>query len=148
MGKIADAIRGFALPQQKQTQLLALDREFMEMESQIEALKTENLKLRAKVNPLEREVERLKDQVQQSKAKSSRLDEVPEKLLTALANSESDITQEMLIAHFQLSKGKGDHYFDILAEKNFAHLGSVEADGHYWRITPEGRAYLAKHNLL
>jgi hypothetical protein len=69
MGKIADAIRGSALPEQNRKKLLALDREFVEMEMEIQTLKTQNLNLQAKVNPLEREIDGLKNQIKQEPAR-------------------------------------------------------------------------------
>jgi predicted TIM-barrel fold metal-dependent hydrolase len=66
MGKLADAFRGVALPEQKKMQMLALDKKFSEMEAEINVLKAENLNLQAKVNPLEREVERLQKEIEQN----------------------------------------------------------------------------------
>jgi len=71
MGKIADAIRGCALPQQKTTKLLTLDREFEQMESKINVLEAKNLKLQAQVNPLQREIDRLKEQIKQETARDT-----------------------------------------------------------------------------
>ena len=68
MGKIADCIRGVALPEQKKIKVLALDQEFSDMEAEIKTLKSENLHLRAQVKPLEREIERLKKQMENSSA--------------------------------------------------------------------------------
>ena len=68
MGKIADAIRGTALPEQNRMKLLSLDQEFANMEAEIQTLKSENQLLQAKVNPLEREVERLKNETEKNAA--------------------------------------------------------------------------------
>ena len=69
MGKIADAIRGSALPEQNRKKLLALDREFVEMEMEIQTLKAQNLNLQAKINPLERKINGLKNQIKQEPAR-------------------------------------------------------------------------------
>jgi len=83
MGSIAVAIRGIHLPEQNKRKLLSLDQEFVEMEAEIQTLKSENLLLQAKVNPLEREIERLKSQIKKnalpqadhhSKRRNSRLE--------------------------------------------------------------------------
>jgi len=66
MGSIAVAIRGIHLPEQNKRKLLSLDQEFVEMEAEIQTLKSENLLLQAKVNPLEREIERLKSQIKKN----------------------------------------------------------------------------------
>ena len=68
MGKIADCIRGVALPEQKKIKMLALDQEFSDMEAEIKSLKSENLHLQAQVNPLEKKVERLEQQLQKESA--------------------------------------------------------------------------------
>lgn len=68
MGKIANAIRSAALPEQSKKKLLTLDQEFSEMEAKIQTLKAENLYLQAKVKPLEREIDGLKNQIKQNAA--------------------------------------------------------------------------------
>jgi hypothetical protein len=54
MGRLADAFRGIAMPVQKKQQMLALDEEFSAMETEIQSLKTQNLRLQGEVNPLQR----------------------------------------------------------------------------------------------
>ena len=60
MGKIADALRGVVMPEQKRIQVLSLDQQFSDLEAENKALKLENTKLQAQVNPLKREVDTLK----------------------------------------------------------------------------------------
>ena len=150
MGRVADFFReqSIILDGQKKVKMLSLDRQFEDMESERDSLKTENLSLKAQVNPLQREVDRLKNQINSSAAQNARLDEMSEKLLAKLANSDNDTTKDMLITHFQLSKAKGDYHFDILRENNFARLRVVISDSSYWLVTSNGRAYLAKYDLL
>lgn len=64
MGRVADFFKAqnISLAIQQRQQMLALDREFMEMESQIQELNSQCLKLQAQVHPLEREIERFKQQ--------------------------------------------------------------------------------------
>ena len=57
MGKIADAFKDAGLSIAKRKQVLRLDAEFSAQATQIQALKDENLHLRAVVNPLRRELE-------------------------------------------------------------------------------------------
>ena len=80
MGKIADAIRGTGLSQQKQTQMLALDKQFSEMETEIQTLKTENLHLRAQVRPLEEQIERLKNAFSVVQCSSAKVPDPPHDL--------------------------------------------------------------------
>ena len=118
MGKIADAIRGAPLPEQNRKKLLALDQEFVNMEAEIQALNSKNLHLQAQVNPLEREVQRLKNEIEKNATHDQdRLDELSEKILIVVANSNMPI-REKIIQHLQLSQAKGELHFDILEEKN------------------------------
>lgn len=64
MGKISDALRGIPLDISQKQKVTALDKQFAEMESEVQRLKSQLLHLEAKVNPLEREVEGLKKQAQ------------------------------------------------------------------------------------
>jgi len=144
VGKIADAVRGFPLPEQNKQKLLALDREFVEMESKIQALKTENLNLQAQVKPLEREVQGLKDSIEQHAATGHiKLDDMSEKILIAIANCDA-LQREAHVQELGLTVAKGNHYYDILVEKGFIR---VHYDDWY-SATPEGRKYLARRDLL
>ena len=92
MGKIADAILGLSLPQQKHTQMLYLDKEFESAEAERDALKLENRNLRAEVEPLKKKVERLEEQLKEktpSKDKNivhEKLDDIEESFLSFLAS--------------------------------------------------------------
>src|SRR5579863_7225220 len=99
MGQLAEAIRGVALPTQKQAQLLRLDVQFEEMETQIEFFKLatakceeRNKKLLEKIKPLEEKIERLEAQLKaraSSKEKNvvhEELDSVEEELLRYIAH--------------------------------------------------------------
>jgi hypothetical protein len=72
MGKIADFVKGVALPQQKARQAVTLDAEFENAVSQNQVLQSENLKLRAEVNPLKRTIEEQKQIIAQLKSSSER----------------------------------------------------------------------------
>jgi hypothetical protein len=148
MGKIADVIsNGVSMSIQKQQQLLALDQKFSAMELEITTLKAENRHLQAQVNPLEREVERLKNQIQASATKGhGQLDELSEKALLIIASTagaKSDVIQELGV-----SKGKGDHVFDILLERKLIIESSNAMGLEFHDATPDGRKYLNSRNLL
>ncbi len=64
MGKIADALRGVVMPEQKRIQVLSLDQQFSDLEAENKALKLENTTLQAQVNPLRSEVDTLEQRHQ------------------------------------------------------------------------------------
>jgi hypothetical protein len=150
MGRIADAISGLAIPQQKQQKLLALDSEFVEMETQIQSLKTKVLHLETKVNPLEREVERLKNQVEGMQSKPTQhLDHTAEQALVIMANEGGQGTKGMLIRYLSLSATKADYYMDILTERGLIEsTGGDPYSGPTYGATAAGRKYLVGKNLI
>src|SRR5438045_4114824 len=111
MGKIADTIRGFALPEQNKKKLLSLDQEFVNMEAEIQTLKAENLRLQAQVNPLQRDVDRLKNEIEQSLAKGhDKLDELEIKILVALSQSKSRLNVAAVAAHLQTNPTRAEYF--------------------------------------
>jgi hypothetical protein len=151
VGKIADAIRGMALPIQNKTKLLTLDDEFSEMEAEIQTLKAQNLSLQAKVNPLEREIQRLKDDIKKYAASTDhdKLDRWLEKILIEIANH-GPLTREHQTKPPRLSTARLAHYFDILVEKGFIEIVPplFKRKGTWFAATVKGRKYLARHDLL
>jgi superfamily II RNA helicase len=148
MGKIADAIRGTALPEQNKKKLLKLDQEFEQMEAKLQSLNSENLKLRAQVNPLEREVERLNKQIKKTVThQNNKLDHLSETILVDIANG-NRIVREQYIRNRQLDLAKGQYHFDVLVEKKFIVAVTALPLGVVFSATPQGRKYLARHNLL
>jgi len=125
MGKIAAFFREQNIPlavQQKQ-KVLSLDAQFQQMETERDALKVENLHLKAQVNPLEREVERLKDQIQEMKDKAAAhvedaLDEIAEALLVAIANSSYEFT-EIQAAAVTGGPARASYYIGLLIKMKF-----------------------------
>jgi hypothetical protein len=147
MGRIADAINGLSLPQQKRRQMLTLDEEFSEMEAQIQTLKTENQRLQAKVNPLERDVQRLQQQIEQMKPRAGHLDETADKLLQMISTNPKGMNKEALGNYFDLTPARTDYYFDILIENSFIHVETLAPLMRYG-TTPAGRKYLVSKNLI
>lgn len=144
MGRLANFFseQNIVLDGQKKQKMLSLDRQFVETETERDSLKTENLHLKAQVKPLEREVQRLQDQVKKIGSQDhGRLDELAEKILLALANGEYD--RERIFAPLNISKVKGDHLFDVLADRKL-----VNYEFGMTTPTPLGRAYLVKHDLI
>ena len=143
MGRLADFFReqSIALDGQKKQKMLSLDREFVDMELRVQTTEAKLLKLAAEVNPLKRDVERLQNEIKQTGSQDhTSLDEVAEKILLAVANGE--YSRERIFSNLNVSKVKGDHLFDILAERRLLiyEFGTTTA-------TPLGRAYLIKHDL-
>jgi len=149
-GKVSGTIKamGIVLAQDQLRQVLALDQEFASMESKINALQVEKVKLEARVNPLEREVEKLKQTVEknQSAANAGGLPGEVEAILVTVANHEAP--KEQIIAHMNLSAAKGDYYFDLLRSNGLIIESHATDLGIYYKATPKGREYLAKHDLL
>lgn len=150
MGKVMDALRGAGITTdlQKHAKMLALDTDFSEMEAKVKRLEVQILKLEAQVNPLERENERYKQQLEQQNAPNvgNKLDEISTQILITIANNE--IPKDRIIRHLSLSQAKGDYQFDILREQKLIAISYAGQDGAVYRATSEGRAYLAKNNLL
>ena len=149
MGRIADAINGLALPQQKRRQMLTLDQKFSDMEAEIQTLKTQNQRLQAQVNPLERDVKRLQQQIDQMKPRAAHLDDTATKMLQMIANNPKGIVKLALGNYFGLSSARTEYYFDILIENSFIHVESLNApEGTRYGATSAGRKYLATKNLI
>ena len=158
MGKISDAVRGTSLPQQKQTQMLALDAEFSEMEAKVKILEAQNLQLQAQVNPLQREIDRLKSQIKEIQNQSSdhgtRLEEVKEKILLAVAKNSEANDQQLariagvsdLIATFHLTELKASKMVSVqyIAGSDWAGTSGSAT----WSIKQPGLNYLVSHGLI
>src|SRR5262245_55188688 len=140
MGKIADAISNWTLPQEQKRQLLSLDREFLQMETKIQALEAENLKLQAKAKPLEREVQRLKEAAHKQETHAvARLDEMAEKALIMIVQA-SELMDTQVFSTLGLSKGRGQLAFDQLKERGYAEPVSAYGDGMIYVARAKGRA--------
>jgi predicted nuclease with TOPRIM domain len=150
MGRIAAFFReqNISLAQQQKAKMVSLDREFEEMEAEVQRLNTKVLHLEAKVNPLEREVERLKQQIEQKGASGShdKLDEISEKMLSGIANGTGE--KAKVIAMGGGPPAKGEHHIDILVRRGLIFHEGFGGMGSWYRATPEGRQYLADHNLF
>jgi regulator of replication initiation timing len=108
------------------------------------ALHEQNLKLMAENAQLKQALAALeqgtKPPAEQSPQQNEVLDEISEKILIDIANNETP--KDSVIKYFQLSKAKGDNYFDILTTRNFIRVKYTLDDDVYFVVTPEGREYL------
>jgi len=150
MGRLADFFREqtITLAGQQKAKMLSLDRQFEDVESERDSLKTENLNLKAQVKPLEREVERLKNQMEQKNAAQShgKLDETSEKMLLDVANGSG--VKADVINNAGLSRAKGEHHFDILLKRGLIAQGLQAMGLSFYSATADGRKYLADHKLI
>ncbi|MBI3041885.1 MAG: hypothetical protein HYY78_03565 [Betaproteobacteria bacterium] len=146
MAKVSDffSSQGITLALEQKRQMLALDKEFESLESKVQILSAENLKLRAEVNPLKQEIQRLKDKIEKDESSAHDLDEVATKLLMAIANSDGRMPKGATGRHFGLSQAQTDYYFDLLYERGyiFPTASSTRAQDILYRAEPEGRKYL------
>jgi predicted RNase H-like nuclease (RuvC/YqgF family) len=147
MGKIADAIRGTGLPQQKHTQLLALDEKFSEMEAEIKSLKAENLDLQAKVNPLEREVERLKKQVEQQKAPAHALDQTEIDILKMLSEQD-ELPPSAMARYLSLNVTRIQYFMGNLDKQKYIHAYYVSDRETTYDLAQRGKEFLVKNGLV
>jgi len=150
MGKIADAIRGIPLAQQKQTQLLTLDREFEQMESKIQSLEAENLKLRAQVNPLQRDVDRLKNQLEQQQSSSHKqpLDKESEGIIELLAKSDSRMYVEEISEHLKIHPTKAKHLLNQLVEHGYVYVGYSIGSPPVYSLAEAGQEYAVARGFV
>ncbi len=143
MGKLSDAFRGVSLPPVKQQQLLALDREFADLKAQVQALAAVNLKLQAEVNSAKRAIEKLK---KASEPAEDSLDEITEKILIKIANTE--ISEGGVIKSMGLTTANGERHLDVLRGKRYIIQSQAASGGIIYRATAKGRAYLARNNKV
>lgn len=151
MGRLAEFFReqSIVLDGQKKQKMLSLDRQFVEMETERDRLKAENLSLKAKVNPLEREVERLKQEVQSKAAHDDSLDEIAVTLLQAIADSDGRMPKYRTGALLKMTKAQTNYYFGLLERKKYIYQSAVDDDGELMYATEQGGLeYLAKRNKL
>lgn len=154
MGKLADAIReGCAMPDQKRAQLLSLDAQFEQVTAERDALKKENLNLKAQVNPLEREVKQLKEEKQRILEQASKhgdLDSDTERVLIAIVESDGRMPRRGTAKALGFSNAKGEYCFDLLEERDYILNISVDqrTGEPLYCAEPEGRKYLAARGKL
>ena len=84
MGKVSSVLRSIGLAtmgQSHKRRILALDKEFENLEQKVASLEAKNLHLQAQVNPLERQLKQLKERLdsltRQSKRRPSSAQRIP-----------------------------------------------------------------------
>lgn len=108
------------------------------------ALHEQNLKLMAENAQLKQALAALEQSTkppdEQNPQQNEDLDEISKKILIDIANNETP--KDSVITYFQLSKAKGDYYFDVLERRNFIRVKYTLDDDVYFVATSEGREYL------
>lgn len=167
MGRVSDFIReqGITLDGQKRTKMLALDDKVTAIEQERDALKAENLELRAQVKPLERENERLKErvkeQVAQPKEKSvvqdERLGDLEETIMSymdAMGSRENRTLRKIADAmrHIDLGEEISETKVEVCLHRLEKQREYVEKVPNYegptyWSLKMRGKEYLLRWNL-
>jgi chromosome segregation ATPase len=153
MGRILNLLtaNGVHLAQENKRQVLALDREFEDIEAKITTLQSENLNLQAKVNPLERKIEQLTDQIQRMQsgavvAGAEQLEPSAEKLLLTIANRGR--IDGSFAALLKVTNAQADYYVSVLKRRGFIrYVHSYTGDSGFV-ATADGLEYLHRKGLL
>ena len=120
-----------------QRMMASLQAEQAALNEQNRQLLAENAQLKQALAALEQGT---KPPAEQSPRQLEALDEISEKILIDISNNETP--KESIITYLQLTKVKGDHYFDILTTRNFIRVKYMLDDDVYFVVTPEGLEYL------
>ena len=115
----------------------SLQAEQAALRDQNSALAAENARLKEALAALEQGTAPAEERATQI---SEALEEIAEKILIDISNNETP--KESIVTFFQLTKSKGDHYFDLLAKRNFIRVKYMLDDDLYFVVTEEGQAYL------
>jgi len=108
----------------------------------------ESAKLRLKLQQAEAEIRRLKLQIKTLEEIS--LDELEEKLLVSIADSDIDDAFEVSFAEYlHLSKTRLEFHLQRLVDAGYAQILFADpALGPNFSITQKGREFLVKNNLI
>lgn len=135
MGKLANTLRGVALPLDKQNQVRALDREFDDLKASERRLEAANVKLQADAAPPPRhEIEHGEDSVS----------EITGKILVTIANT--DMRKDSIIKSMGLSAAVGNRHLDVLLSKRYIVQTHAARDSVSYRATAAGCKYMARNN--
>lgn len=128
------------------------EEELDEVQRMMETLQSEQAALRDQNTALTAENARLKESLaalergtapaaaERAVETNEALEELAEKILIDISNNETP--KDSIVSFFQLTKAKGDHYFDLLTTRQFIRVKYMLDDDVYYVITEEGQAYL------
>lgn len=152
MGKVRNFIveQGITLAIQQTQQMLVLDKEFEALETKVNVLQSENLKLRGEVEPLKRIVERLEEQAKAHAGKpgtpTMELDTTKEDMLRVFNLHPDSLTEDMGKT-FDMTSEAAKYHLDLMRKSKLVD-NEWDALGEHWHLIHEGRAYLHKKGWL
>lgn len=148
MGKVASffSAQSITLSQQQKRQMLALDQEVSDMESQIKVLEAQNLKLQAQVNPLEREIQRLQQKLDENSLPPKSVSPIQLEFLQVLNKCPNTTTDEFAEA-FNMTGEAAKFHLDLLHKIKFVD-SRWDYEGEHWYLMHAGRSYLHEKDLL
>jgi hypothetical protein len=135
MGWLADLLKELPL---SVIQKAKLD----EFQEKYDKLETDYDNLKEKYAWLDAELKRVKEQ-----GTHGRLDDLAEKLLVAIANSDGRMPKQRTSTVLGLSQAQGNLFFAQLTKLGYIQQSTAMRDPEF-RATPEGLEYLASHNLI
>jgi hypothetical protein len=147
MGRIANALRSVLMPEQKRREVLALDREFVEMETKVKALQSENLHLQAKVNPLERTIERLEQEIQKKSAPVHKLDPIEVEMMKFIGEKGSVTPSDIAVA-MNMHSVPVEHFLSRLLKADYVVQAYLAMIGASYSLADKANAYLVENNLV
>lgn len=134
MGKLANTLRGVALPLDKQNQVRALDRELDDLKANERRLEAANVKLQAEAALPGHGIEHGEDSVS----------EITGKILVTIANT--DMRKDSIIKSMGLSAAAGNRHLDVLLSKRYIVKTRSARDSVSYRATAAGCKYVARNN--
>jgi len=148
MGKIANLFneQKISLPIEQRKQMLALDREFDELESKVTTLNSECLHLRAQVEPLKKQVERLQHQLEKQGTGDHDLEQNEIEMMKFIGNKQG--TSKDIREGMNLHPVTAEHYLGKLLKAGYLEQSQVPMVGAWYALTDKGNAYLVKKNLV
>ena len=134
MGKLANTLRGIALPLDKQNAVRALDRELDDLKANEQRLEAANVKLQAEAAPPRHEVEHSEDSVS----------EITGKILVTIAHT--DMRKDSIIKSMGLTAAVGNRHLDVLLSKRYIVQTHAARGSVSYRATAAGCRYVARNN--
>ncbi len=154
MGKIANAIKGQAIPDGVKRQLLVLDEklseEIADLRTTVQRLEAEILRLQTVVNPIQRENDALKARLRRAAAQEDKLDETDEKILTIISNAgpAGRITLTALTEYLELHPTRIAVHLRRLVKDRFIYTVADLGDLSQYKLNDRGEEYLVQKGIV
>ncbi len=151
MGRVSDFFReqNIALAQQQRAKMVAMDRQVEELESKVQILETENLRLKAEVNPLKKTIQRLEQQLEQKGPNTvvHNLEPKEIEMMKAIGNAKT-LTADDIGKGLALHSVPVEHYLGRLLKSKYIVQNHVPMVGAMYSLSDLGNAYLVDNNLV